>query len=68
MLNFCTLQKDTAIDEIERIHVEFENIHPFEDGNGRVGRILMNLQRIFSGMSVLIIHEGTEQQEYYKMV
>jgi len=65
-VKFLHSSKDTAIDEIERIHVEFENIHPFEDGNGRVGRILMNLQRIFSGMSVLIIHEGTEQQEYYK--
>ena len=46
-------------------HVQFENIHPFEDGNGRTGRILMNVQRLKIGLPVLIIHEGEEQQEYY---
>ena len=47
-------------------HVEFEKIHPFEDGNGRTGRILMNLQRLRLGLPILIIHEGKEQFEYYK--
>lgn len=47
-------------------HVEFEKIHPFEDGNGRTGRILMNWERIQCGLPLLIIHEGDEQLEYYK--
>lgn len=47
-------------------HIRFEEIHPFEDGNGRVGRIIMNIQRIKEGFDLLIIHEGDEQQEYYK--
>ncbi len=51
---------------IKRWHIEFEKIHPFEDGNGRVGRIIMNLQRIKMGLPILIIHEGEEQYEYYK--
>lgn len=51
---------------IKRWHIEFEKIHPFEDGNGRVGRIIMNIQRIAIGLPILIIHEGKEQQEYYK--
>ncbi len=52
--------------EIKHAHVEFEKIHPFEDGNGRTGRILMNIQRLAAGLPILIIHEGKEQQEYYK--
>lgn len=52
--------------EIKEWHVAFEWIHPFADGNGRTGRILMNYQRIKNGLPILVIHEGDEQQEYYK--
>ena len=53
-------------EQIKQWHISFENIHPFEDGNGRVGRILLNLQRLKVGLPLLIIHEGKEQFEYYK--
>lgn len=63
--------KDYGLDRsnenaVEDWHVRFEKIHPFEDGNGRVGRILMNIQRLKIGLPLLIIHEGKEQMEYYK--
>lgn len=47
-------------------HISFENIHPFEDGNGRVGRILYNIHRLNLGLPLHIIHEGEEQQNYYQ--
>lgn len=47
-------------------HIQFERIHPFWDGNGRTGRILMNIQRLEIGLPLLIIHTGKEQQAYYK--
>lgn len=47
-------------------HIEFEFIHPFEDGNGRVGRIIYNVHRLNLGLPVHVIHEGDEQMEYYK--
>lgn len=53
-------------DQIKRWHIQFEHIHPFMDGNGRAGRILMNIQRIKLGLPLLIIHTGKEQQDYYK--
>ncbi len=52
-------------EEIKEWHVKFEKIHPFEDGNGRVGRIIMNWQRLLNDLPLLIIHEGEEQKEYY---
>ena len=52
--------------EIKDWHIKFEKIHPFEDGNGRTGRIIMNFQRLRAGLKLLIIHEGEEQLEYYK--
>ncbi len=54
-------------DEVSRVnHISFEHVHPFEDGNGRVGRILYNIHRLNMKLPIHIIHEGEEQQEYYK--
>ncbi len=50
----------------QKMHVEYEKIHPFIDGNGRTGRIFMNWHRARLGLSTLIIHTGKEQTEYYK--
>lgn len=46
-------------------HVRFENIHPFQDGNGRVGRMLLNWHRKRLGLPVLVIREE-ERAEYYR--
>lgn len=51
--------------KIKKAHVVFEKIHPFEDGNGRVGRIIMNWQRVNRNLPVLVIREE-ERHEYYK--
>ncbi len=50
----------------KNLHIQFEQIHPFEDGNGRVGRLIYNNHRLRLGLPVHIIHEGDEQLEYYK--
>lgn len=38
-----------------RFHIEFERIHPFEDGNGRTGRIILNKHLIDNGFAPIII-------------
>lgn len=35
---------------IAKLHVEFERIHPFPDGNGRLGRILVNYMLVYCGL------------------
>ena len=47
-------------------HIAFEEAHVFQDGNGRVGRLLMNMQRLRLGLPIHIIHEGYEQWCYYQ--
>lgn len=50
---------------IKTWHVRFEKIHFAEDGNGRTGRILMNLQRIRAGFPLLIIY-NKDKYSYYE--
>ncbi len=46
-------------------HVKFERIHPFVDGNGRIGRMLMNWWRGMVGLPILVIYEK-DKADYYK--
>ena len=44
-----------SFDEILRFHVCFERIHPFQDGNGRVGRLVMFKECLSSGLVPFIV-------------
>ena len=45
-------------------HAKFENIHPFADGNGRVGQLAMNYLLVLHGHPPIIIHEE-DRKGYY---
>ena len=53
------------LDRIARFHLDFEVIHPFCDGNGRVGRVIINAQLQKLGLPPLIIR-NSEKQTYYR--
>ncbi len=53
------------LDKLAKFHLEFENIHPFNDGNGRIGRVLINFQLSRLGFPIIIIRDR-EKSEYYQ--
>ena len=53
------------IENIANFHINFEHIHPFEDGNGRTGRVLINHELISSGEIPIVIPEE-RRIEYFE--
>lgn len=52
------------IEAISELHLRFEGIHPFIDGNGRTGRLIINLELIKAGLLPVNI-KYADQRNYY---
>lgn len=55
---------DDFLTIVSYFHCRFENIHPFADGNGRVGRTLLNYYLMIHNIKPLIIYDE-DKKEYY---
>lgn len=56
--------KEKALTAAAYFHAKFENIHPFADGNGRTGRLVMNYFLVMQGHPPIIIHQE-DRKDYY---
>ena len=52
------------VERVANFHLQFESIHPFIDGNGRTGRLIMNLQLIKEGLPAINI-KFADRRKYY---
>lgn len=62
LIGSYTAKEEKTFDDILDFHQHFEAIHPFQDGNGRVGRLVMFKECLANGIVPFII---TDDLKYY---
>ena len=56
--------KEKSLEDIIAFHYEFEKIHPFQDGNGRVGRLIIFKECLRNGIIPFIIEDDIKEFYY----
>jgi len=52
-----------TLERIAELHMRFEQIHPFPDGNGRTGRMILNQQLLNAGYLPITINDKSKYRQ-----
>jgi Uncharacterized conserved protein len=63
--NYNKTRYNDIFEKIAYNHIDFERIHPLEDGNGRTGRLLINYELLRNNLPPLVILKD-DRNEYFK--
>ena len=59
--------QENIFDKVARYHIDYESIHPFQDGNGRTGRLLINYELIKNNLPPAVI-DIESRTKYYELL
>lgn len=67
LANYNSDTSENVYEKIARYHIEYESIHPFQDGNGRTGRLLINYELIRNNLPPAVI-DVENRARYYELL
>lgn len=65
LLSAYNVKESVSVNDVIAFHAEFEHIHPFQDGNGRLGRLVSLKECLHHGIVPFII-EDSKKHFYYR--
>ena len=57
-------EQNKNMETLAEFHARYEAIHPFQDGNGRVGRLIMSKECLRNGITPFIIEDDIKEFYY----